>query len=199
MKKKRLIIRKAILLIMLSLPSSLRAVSIEANVSAFFPTNAHIQNIYGNVWPDFAIKFDHITNKTPSLAIFGQIDYLFSKGMLEGGFDRTNIELIPVTFGFKWIHKIEEVVEFYIGVAPKYYYMNAHNDSPYIPHSTTSNGCGIYFTTGGFFYPVKGLVVDFFFSYSYITFKPPTPSDTLIGFRSNLSGFNLGLGIGYKF
>lgn len=197
--------KKIIGFIVLLLPFCADAVSVEADLSAFFPTTSVIQEIYGNVWPDVAVAIDHIQpfEKVPELSFFGSVDYLFKHGQSIACnlacHQDTRIRLIPLTFGLKWIHTFNDRVEVYVGAAPKYYFMHIHNDSAFVPCSSSKNGCGGYATAGTFLYPTEHFMMNIFLSYSYMNFSAPCSTATLVGFRTNVSGVNLGLGMGWNF
>ncbi len=195
--------KKLVLILAFFLPCYLRGiVSIEVDASAYFPTNNTIRKIYGNVWSDFGVTIDHIYpfhKQIPNLAIFAQVDYLHSNGTSLGGNQSTKIQVIPITLGLKWIHKFQKNIECYFGVAPKYFFMKIKNNTLLVPQKTNDNGCGGYFSAGAFFYPISNLMIDLFFTYSYIKFKAPSSTPLYQGFVTNISGFNLGGGIGWKF
>ncbi len=196
--------RKVVFSALLGLPALLQAVSIEGDVSVFFPLSSHLRNIYGKVWPNFGITVDHVQpfpEKVSSLSIFGQVNYLFSSGRSRGGHQSTDIQLVPLTLGLKWIEKVSDSVEVYLGAAPRYYFMHIKNHSSYVPRTDNDNGCGFYATTGSFFYPTEHFMIDLFFSYSWMKFSAPSSSSSpaYIGLDTNVSGFDLGAGFGWKF
>jgi hypothetical protein len=190
--------KKILLLLICASPCYVAAVSIEADLSAFFPTESKIQKIYGNAWLDVGLTIDHIY-PFHNFSIFGGVDYLYSNGESIGGKNHTKIEAVPITLGLKWIKSVHKNVEFYIGAAPKYYFMWIKNDSDLVPRKSHKSSCGGYATVGSFFYPVQGLMIDLFLSYSYVRFDAPKSSSSFKGVSTNLSGFNLGSGIGWKF
>lgn len=183
------------------LPLYASAISIEADVSAFFPINSTIKKIYGGIWPDFAFTIDHIQpfRALKQLSFFGQIDYIFNKGHSLAFNQNTHIRLIPITVGLKWIQPLNNKTEIYLGVAPKYYFMHIKNNSSFVPRTSNRNDCGFSISIGSFIYPIKHLMINVFFSYSYIRFSAPSSTTAYRGFSTNLSGFNLGTGLGWKF
>ena len=194
-------ILSCIALVTLFLPVFIDAVSVEFSANTFFPINETIQDIYGNVWPDVALIIDHIQpfDRVPQLSFFGQIDYLFKDGFSLDFHQATTIQLVPITFGVKWIEPFRDDVELYFGIAPKYYFMYTTNDSTYVPSSSNENGCGILANIGTFIYPTEHFMIDVFLSYSYMNFAAPASTSQVSGFETNVSGFNLGVGLGYDF
>ena len=190
-----------IILLILILPTYFHAVSFEASVNTFFPTNEIMKNMYGEAWPDFALIVDHIQpfDSVPQLSFFGQVDYLFKDGFSLNFHQATTIQLIPITLGIKWIQPIRDDVEIYFGVAPKYYFMHMTNDSTFIPPASSQNGCGFFANLGGFIYPTEHFMIDIFCSYSYMNFAAPESVPGVTSFSTNVSGFNLGVGLGYDF
>jgi hypothetical protein len=195
--------RKLLIILTFFLSSHLKGiVSIEADASAFFPTNHTVRNVYGNVWQNYGITFDHIqpfSGTFQPISFFGQVNYLFSHGCSEGGNQPTHIQLVPITFGLKWIQNIHNNVELYMGIAPRYYFMAIDNNSSYVPNHQNNNGCGAYITAGSFFYPIKNCMINLFLDYSYMKFKAPCSTSYYESFSTNVSGFSLGGGIGWHF
>ena len=189
--------------IVLMLPIYVQAVSIEVDGSAFFPTHNITREIYGAVWPDVAITVDHLQpfDAIEQLSFFVAADFLFKHGRSLCFKQETYIRLIPLTFGLKWIQTINDRVEVYAGLAPKYYWMHIKNESAYVPCSSNQNGCGGYVTVGTFIYPTQHFMIDWFLSYSYMNFKAPcsTQNPLVIGFRTDVSGINFGVGFGWNF
>lgn len=185
----------------LMFPCYMRGISVEADVSTFFPTDETMQRIYGKVWPSIALVFDHMIpfKSIPQLSFFGQIDWLGSKGCSLIFHQRTHIECAPLTAGFKWIQTINQVAEWYFGLAPKYYFMRIKNYSRYVPSLSHQHGCGGFITTGFFLYPIEHCLVNLFLNYSYMKFDAPCSTDAYTGFCTKVSGFNLGGGVGWKF
>jgi hypothetical protein len=180
----------------------IKGISVEADAAAFFPTNHTVRQIFGSVWQNYGLAFDHIhpfTKILKPLSFFGQVNYLFSHGHSEGGNQKTHIQLIPLTFGLKWIQEVHEKIDFYVGAAPRYYFMKIDNNSSYVPQHKNSNGCGAYVTVGSFFHPVCNLMINLFLDYSFMKFKAPSSTSLYTGFSTNVSGLSLGGGIGWIF
>lgn len=201
-KFSEVIMKKLCIILMLFSCNVAKAISIEGDASAFFPTNHTVRKIFGTVWQNYGITFDHMqpfTNKWHPLSFFGQFNYLFSKGYSIAGHQRTHIQLIPITFGLKWIQSVHPNIEVYAGAAPRYYFMRIKNDTSYVPRHTNTSNCGAYFTIGSFFYPVCDCMINLFVDYSYIKFKAPSSTPLYTGFSTNVSGVSLGGGIGWNF
>lgn len=188
-------------LIVFLVPFWTNAISIETSISGFFPTNRTLQKIYGHAWPDVALRADYIQPfcVVPQLSFFGQVDYLFQKGHALVTREDTRIQLIPLTVGIKWIQRVNNYVEVYAGAAPKYYFMRIGNDSDFVPRKSHKNGCGGYATIGIFLFPEEQFIVDLFCSYSYMNFKAPASTLAYTGFRTDVSGFNVGVALGWDF
>ena len=77
--------------------------------------------------------------------------------------------------------------------------MHIKNYSDYVPCLSNQHGCGALATTGFFIYPQEHFMVNVFFSYSYMKFKAPCSKLAYTGFSTNVSGLNLGLGLGWDF
>ena len=193
--------KKIVSLIALAFYAYAGAVSTEVSLGAFFPTNSTVGGIYGSVWPEFAVTVDHIQpfQTVPQISFFGEVEYLFSDGNSLVFKQATAITLVPIAAGLKWIQPLSNHVEVYVGLAPKYYFMHISNSSDFVPASSHQSGCGVYATAGTFLYPTEHCMIDIFLNYSYMNFKAPASTLTYTGFGTNVSGFNLGAGIGWEF
>ena len=191
-----------LLLSAINLQSSLCAkISVEADASAFFPISSIPQQIYGHTWTDVAITFDHINfiPWAPCVNLFAMVNYIFASGLSQNGNEPTHIDLVPITLGIKWIAKVHEHIECYLGAAPRYYFMHIKNNSPYVPQTSNENGCGGFFTSGAFFYPQNHFMINVFFNFSYINLGAPASVLGVQSYSTNVSGFDLGVGIGWNF
>lgn len=92
-------------------------------------------------------------------------------------------------------------MNFYVGSGMKYFFVYNYTDSDYVKKHVYANGMGGGVETGFTTTVIKHLVFDIFASYSFRTFGAPDLSDypAVIPTGMNISGVNVGGGIGYKF
>jgi outer membrane protein len=127
------------------------------------------------------------------------MNYIFKHGKSLNCKQDTHIRLVPLTIGLKWIEDVNDRIEVYGGVAPKYYFMHIKNESSFVPDSSKKHGCGAYITAGAFFYPVGSLMINLFVSYSYMNFSAPCCTPDFTAFSTNVSGIDIGAGLGCDF
>lgn len=171
------------------------------NVNTFLPTSSVIQEIYGQAWPSVYLSVDHIQpfSEIKQLDIFGQIGWIGKNGYSLNFNESTNIRLLPLAFGLKWLERVSDYAEIYIGLAPQYWWLKIKNDSNFVPQLYSTGGWGGEFVLGSFIELVYDLNLHLFANYSHKKFSAPPSTNTYIGFDINISGFWLGGGFGWKF
>lgn len=171
--------------------------------SAFFPTSRTLRKIYGVAWQNYGLNVGHVpelnANGVRNLSIFGMVNYIFAHGASINGGQRTDIKLVPLAIGLKWVQPIYDNVQVYIAGAPRFCYMKIDNSSAYVPAQQNSRTIGGYVGVGSFLTLPCGMIIDFALDYTYAKFGAPASTDTYIGFPTNASGFSLGLGLGWEF
>ena len=117
--------------------------------------------------------------------------------------EKTKISILPVTLGVKYFFPPmgrRVPINFYVASGMKYYFVHTHNDSSFVEQNIHAHGMG-GMVEGGLIAVLKQhLVLDLFASGSFKTLKGPSKSPpTAEGTSLNVSSFNIGGGIGYKY
>ena len=182
---------------------SYNRIILEFRPSYFYPISSDFRDIFHDGGVNYQITGSFPVYK--GLSVYGAVDY-FSKSSHTGTFhNKTSLRLVPLTLGLKYFFPslgASIPVNFYLAGGMKYYFVHTHNNgTPGIVRQTVNkNGMGGTVETGFITTFVKHLVLDIFASYSFRTFgapRPLTPAVEATGL--NVSGLNIGLGLGYKF
>ena len=112
---------------------------------------------------------------------------------------RTRIQIVPVTLGLEYVYAFNNVFEAYVGLGPRYFYVNVHNHSPYVRKVDSKSGVGGAFRAGGLINVTKHWVIDFFGDYSLKKMHFTGSNSRVQRHDLYLSGLSLGLGVGYRF
>jgi outer membrane protein len=133
------------------------------------------------------------------LNVWAAVDY-FSRGGSMIGIHRTvHIMMVPITLGLKYIYWFNRYYALYGGGAGKYYFVETVNRVFPMHKTTHRDGLGSVFEIGNLFC-FNHFLVDIFSSWSFKTMHglhhlPPNATSSSM----KLGGWNLGIGLGYKF
>ncbi len=187
----------------LALPIQAIAVSIQGDASYFRPASSVLREVYGSVWIDYKVEMDQPLSYSnwfwERLSIFADASYLSKNGRTEGGHYRTRIQIIPISLGLKWVQPIYDSVNFYLGAAPRYFFLKIHDHLNVVQEKTHKNGLGGMAITGFIFDLWKGLYLDLFASYSFKHFDKPSIPRGVEGHSLEVGGLDAGGGIGWEF
>lgn|GEM_PF-2026246 len=133
------------------------------------------------------------------LNIWGGVDYFSKGGSMIGIHRSVHITMVPITLGLKYIYWFNRYYGLYGGGAGKYYFVETINRVFPMHKTTHRNGLGSVFEVGNLFC-FHHFIVDVFSSWSFKTMHglhdlPPNAKSSSM----KLGGWNIGIGLGYKF
>jgi hypothetical protein len=133
------------------------------------------------------------------LNVWAGVDYFSKGGSLIGIHHSVHITMIPITLGLKYIYWFNRYHGLYGGGAGKYYFVETINRVFPMHKTTHRNGLGSVFEVGNLFC-FHHFVIDIFSSWSFKTMHGPhdLPPNARIS-KMKLGGWNIGIGLGYKF
>ena len=178
--------------------------TLEVRFSYFWPQSQIVRDIYQGGGVDYQLTGTVPVYQGDIFALRGlnfwwAVDYFPRDGKSVGLDSGTSIQIEPLTAGFKWIYP-ESRIRPYLGVGFKYYFVQIHNDSPYVQSYIADNGPGCVAETGCQIFVAKYFFVDMFVAYSFKQFGSSSVSSPhVITTWLDLSGVNAGAGIGVKF
>lgn len=123
--------------------------------------------------------------------------FLIKKGESLGFRDSTRIAFWPIGIGVKYLFPVS-YTDFYLGAGALGAYMHIHDHSDSIPQKTCRWGGGGIVKAGAIINANSHLFFDIFTDYSFL-YVPVSSRRDLITRRADLSGWSIGLGIGYRF
>lgn len=181
---------------------------VEASFRYFKPSSCVLQEIYGKNWIDYQVKFCRsLLPKNDSwhrLHMWFAINYAGNSGKSINGLEPTKIQLIPLSFGLKFVQPIatlKEKVEWYLGTGLKYYFMNIRNDSQYVDQCVNRNKLGGVAEAGLYYAVHDNITLNLMMDYSFIHFRCAKKSciDNVQEFDLKAGGIAIGGGIGFRF
>ncbi len=167
--------------------SGLDNAGVEIRSAGFFPTSGKFQKIYGKVSACYEFQ---ATLESENFEGWVNVDWLTKKGRSIGLCDPTCVSIANTSFGINYLLHCTQRVTPYLGIGPSISYIWLHNNSC-CSERVSQLAYGVAVKSGFNFCVCKGLFLDLFVDYVY----QPVNFQT----KSNIGGFKLGLGLGYKF
>lgn len=172
---------------------------VETKVSAFFPSSKMIRDIYSDVTPYY--EFEIAKPFCNDWQVWLGVGYLSNEGHAIGCKNKTSFRLIPVTFGLKYIYSITDRMNLYTGGGGCWSFLKNKDHSSFVHENISDNALGGIFKIG-FIYRVKeSIFIDLFTEYLYqhFSFHHHYAKHYTIRHNLNMSGFKVGLGLGFNF
>ena len=169
---------------------------LEVRFSYFRPSSELLRKIYDNG----GINYE-LTASLPvwrRLNIWEAVDYFSKDGRSLGGHQKTEIRIIPLTLGLKYIYDIKKF-SLYGGLGFRYFFVHVKNHSESVDRSISENGLGGVVEAGIMYQFLKHWVADVFGSYSFKELHTHTSRDNVKTHSLEVGGWNVGGGIGCKF
>ncbi len=168
---------------------------IEAKGAFYYPTSSRFQDIYSNAG---------MFGAEASFRTLGQLytwtsgSFLIKTGHSIGLRDRTRIAFYPFGLGIKYLFPVKHM-DFYLGAGGLGAYMHIHDHSSGVIQRTCRWGGGGIVKGGVILNSSRNLhyFVDLFTDYSFL-YVPVEKHRGVITQTANLSGWSIGLGIGYR-
>lgn len=173
------------------------ATILEARFGYFYPTSSVLRRIFDNGGIDYQLYVSGPVYK--GLNVWAAIDYFAKSGRSIGGEQKTDIRIIPLSLGLKYISNFK-VVNPYIALAPRYFFVHVRNHSSSVDRTNSSNGLGGVVEAGVLFNVNKRLVIDLFADYSYMKMHfSHSKIENVKTHTLQVGGLCTGLGLGYNF
>lgn len=187
-------------------------IAIETRVAYYRPSSGKVRRIYGDGWTDYQLEVSK--GFCRDWRIWAGVNGFSRNGNSIGFHNRTTLQLVPVNFGVKYFPPFFPMckeVKFFIGAAACYSFLNIKDHSEYILHHTHKTGWGGLIQAGINYYFWEGAYVSLFadgyfqefgFHNSYVSSGSgldDSRSSEDVRKHLDMSGFKIGVSIGYNF
>lgn len=169
---------------------------VELKGGYFYFSSSKMRSIYDS--GGFSIQLAATAPIWRCLSLYGSVGFQEQSGRSLTFRQRTNLWKIPVDLGLKQSFYMAPMLEYYIAVGPRYFYLHQENHSDDVS-SPTYNGFGGFANTGFRFAPWCHFFLDLFGEYSFEQVHYSPHSDRSFGRTIQVGGFVFGLGFGYQF
>ncbi len=193
---------KIITLILLAITSSgLAQPLVEAKAGYFFFTDSKLRKVYDRGGLDLQLSasypiWDLTCNWT--LNAYGAVEYFHRTGKSLNAHQKTSIWSLPVNLGLKPIYTVNEELQYYFAIGPRYFYIHQHNTSPFVPKNRSRNGLGLFLNSGFNYFFCNQFLLDLFAEYSYAKVHFHSTSHTYTR-STQVGGLTFGGALGYEF
>ena len=170
---------------------------LEIKPGYFFFANHTLRKIYHG---GFEIQGSVTTPLCGMIALYGSLGYIHVKGRSLGGHQKTINFQVPLDLGVRAIFELNDCVDSYLTVGPRYFYFHQHNDSTFVNRNIRRNGFGFFINGGCNFIQNDCFLVGIFGEYGFEqkSFRSRIPN--VYGRRDlQIGGFTFGASVGFEF
>ncbi len=164
-------------------------IHVDGRISAFFPENGLLREIYGSCIPNYEIEI----GKTfcEKYEVWGNAGWLSVNGKTETFHTKTRYENANFSLGGKYIFCFNQCLKFYLGLGINAAYARVHNKSHFVKRHVHKNGVGGVVKAGLYYEPMNNLFFELFSDYLY----------QKIHFKNchQIGGLKVGGGAGFRF
>lgn len=178
--------------------------SLAIKYAVFLPSASKVRDIYGSALPEFILEGNYKVIEKGSWDgdVWLEGSYIFSGGHSLGySKDKTRVNIVPFSMGIKYVYHFCPRSDIYLGIGPSYSFMTVHDSCSYVRQKTSAGTLGAVIKSGFTYALPSHLYFDGSLNYRYQKFSIHShdSNPTTETSRANFSGFEIGLGIGWKF
>lgn len=175
---------------------------IEVKTGYFFFSNSKMRKVYDKGGLDIQLCVSHPLFNMSSrwvLNAYGAVEYFYRSGKSINEHQKTSLWSVPINFGLKPVYKINDRMQYYCAIGPRYFLIEQHNHSSYVNKKKSSDGFGFFANTGFNYILCNNFVIDFFGEYSYAKIHSHGGKTNVYTRNIQIGGFTFGTGLGYEF
>lgn len=174
-------------------------ISINGRVAYFRPVSKKIRRIYDNGWADYQIELSK--EFYPNIQAWIGVSGFSKKGDSIGFHNSTRLQLIPLSFGLKYVYPFTCNLEGYLGLGACYSFLRIRDHSNYVIQHISKNDWGGVGQIGLYYHLQNGFFLNAFVDYYYqkFDFHHVDYSYYTVRHDLNISAWLFGGGIGYRF
>ncbi|MCB0386391.1 MAG: hypothetical protein KDD43_13445, partial [Bdellovibrionales bacterium] len=162
--------------------------------------------IYGSSWLNSGFE---VSGRLPftqpflkDLYLFGGFNYLDAEGHSLGGHDQTEIRIIPLSLGLKYMYTAIEgsnPLKLYLGAGFRYFFVRVKNDVSFVKSRVTKSGLGGVVEGGALYFINNVVFLNGFIDYSFRNLGIINTKTGVSGKGVEVGGLSIGGGLGFQF
>lgn len=171
-------------------------ISVIGNISYFRPNSSVLRTIYSSAWVKYDLMLLHPIWE--NIYATESVSYTMKHGRSLGGHQRTRMWIVPISLGINYLYAWDDF-DFYVGVGPRYFFINIKNNSNFVERHDSKSGLGGFAAAGVNYHFCNGFLFDLFVDYSYKRFDFHKDRERVQRESLQVGGLSIGGGIGYRF
>ncbi len=173
--------------------------TIEGRFAAFVPFESKVRKIYNDALPSLEVE----ASMPVWECVSGWVNagYIWNEGKSLGLENKTELQLIPLSAGLKWVQPVTCDVDLYLGLGATYSFLRIHDHSEFVKEHVRKQAFGGTVKTGFIYHYTCNVFFEGFVDYYYTRFtKSSSHSEPFVQeYDLNMSGLKFGVGAGYSF
>jgi outer membrane protein len=177
-----------------------RGWEIEGRVAAFRPNSKRFRKIYANWGTEYQGEIGkRFSYSSMDFAAFVNAGWYTAKGRSIGLRDKTRVDLVPVTFGLKYLYPIYCNIDAYLGLGAAATWVKTKDHNRFVKHENSKTGWG-GIVKGGFQYTFyESFVADIFADWIFCCRVRGGHHHGVKTNSADVGGLKLGGGLGFVF
>ncbi len=174
---------------------------VEVRGAGVYPSSKRFRKIYSDWAPEVQLE---VARKVwgDSLYAWANVSYLWRNGHSEPLHNKTNVSLVPISIGLKYLFPLTCDLNAYLGGGAAYSFLYVRDHSEFVRKRTTRRDWGGVIKSGLQYNLCNGFFIDFFADYLFQHFSKPHRDESHRNVETNsvnLNSLHLGLGLGMRF
>lgn len=171
---------------------------VEVRGAGVYNASERFRRIYSQWVPE--VQVEVAKNVCDNLFAWVNVGYLWKTGHSSLFHHKTNLTLVPITFGLNYVQPITCLISMYFGGGAAYSFLHIHDHSDYVKQHISRQGWGGVLKSGFQINPREGFFIDIFADYLFQHFRRPHEDRRGVKTQgANLDGIRVGAGIGTRF
>lgn len=173
--------------------------NIEGRFAAFVPFEHKVRKIYNDFLP--SVEVETSMRVWDCFSAFFNASYVWNTGHSLGVGNKTQLQIVPLSLGLKWVQPWICDIDVYLGAGATYSFLRIHDHSPFVHEHVNKQAWGGTAKAGFIYHYTSCLFFEGFVDYIYTRFNFHESDDTPYVERNdlNMSGIKFGVGVGYNF
>lgn len=168
--------------------------------SAYIPYSNKARKIYSTAFPDVQVEVEKYIRDP--FSVWLGVQYLWQNGHSLGLHNKTNLWMVPISFGAKYNFRLNNCAHLYAGVGAVYSFLRIHDHSRYVHQHVNKGAWGGLIKTGVKYYINGPLFVEGFadFLFQRFSFSTNHHSEHFVErHNANMNAVIVGGGVGCRF
>lgn len=174
-------------------------ITLEAKFAAYFPLEKRTRKVFHRALPNFELE---VATTWCDWQPWFNVGYIWDNGRSNGCFEKTRLNVIPLSLGVNYLIPMCNCIDAYIGAGAVYSFLRTRDHSEFVRRHVTDHAWGGVVKAGFYYNYSECVFFDGFINYVYTRFNRNHHRDEdlfVVRREVNFSGLKIGVGVGFKF